>query len=325
MTQYSLLVWDRESIMQGIGIASQLPDKISRIKLGSNPIREGDISTRDIEEALEMVGGKTSLYLGGWLTDIAQEVWQLRKFTSQLQKFGISTIEVWNPSASLIKTLQSEFKTVLVEIWTKSHTDAFSYDYRAWETSLRRAIDSGIQNIIIEWGIWKVGIYTPQREIRVLLLMYLIKRAQELWYTGDIVLEAAYPEHQDYMFRIFWQDIHLWNLSPMSFLYHPQSSENVLNISQKAPLYTPERISAFYEILDFVFETARIKGIDPSRFLFDMRLTSIDGNQVLDAIWEVKELISEMIPWEDSLFFDIEWDMPLWAILEMLLRWAMRW
>lgn len=65
MTQYSLLVWDRESIIQGIGIASQLPDKISRIKLGSNPIREGDINQRDIEEALEMVGGKTSLYLGG--------------------------------------------------------------------------------------------------------------------------------------------------------------------------------------------------------------------------------------------------------------------
>lgn len=82
----------------------------------------------------------------------------------------------------------------------------------------------------------------------------------------------------------------------MSFLFHPQSSENVLNISQKAPLYTPERIAAFYEILDFVFETARRKGIDPSRFLFDMRLTSINGDEVLSVIEEVKDFIYEMIP-----------------------------
>jgi len=300
---YSLIVWDDESIQDWYKAIKKYSKKIDRLKIASRGIDEWNVSYAQASEIQTEVRRKwIDVYIWWWVTDKAVENWNLSAHVSELQKHNIETIEIWNPTPEIISTLQWEFKTVIAEIGSKSHVDEYSHDYTAWENSLKTSIDWWIEDIILEGWTGKCWIYSHHGRVRTLLLMHLIRTIEKSWYNWETILEAFNIPHQHYMFNAFGNDINLSNIAPTSLLLkswplgmlpHPA---NIEQIRKKASLKYPKRLKKFYEVLDYMFEIAEEKWINPSDYMFDLSLTSMHSEQIIEAAEVVKESIRDMTP-----------------------------
>ena len=300
---YSLIVWDNESIQDWYKAIKKHSTKISRLKVTSRGIEQWNVSYAEVSEVQAEVRQKwIDVYVWWWITDKEIENWNLPVHISELQKHEIDTIEVWNPTPEIIRILQWEFKTVIGEIGSKSHVDEYSYDYTAWENSLKTSIDWWIENIILEGWTGNCWIYSHHGRVRTLLLMHLMRTIEKSWYDWETILEAFNPYHQLYMFNAFGNDINLSNISPASLLLkgwflkmlpHPL---NIEQIKKRIATEYPKRLKKFYEVLDYMFEIAEQKWINPSDFMFDSSLTSMHSEQIIEAAEAVKTSIREMVP-----------------------------
>lgn len=326
---FSLIVWDQETTLSGISVAKKHPWEISRIKHASQSISNWDLLLENVRETQEAVADLwISAYVWWGITDAAIRDGDISRHIKDLQAFWIDTVEVWNPSNEILRILQSEFATVISEIWSKSRSDRYSRDYKAWERSLKTSLDNGIQDIIIEWGTWSVGIYTPQDRVRTFLLLYLMKQIDELGYTWDVILEATDPWAQDYMYSIFGQNIHLWNIIPSVSFNDSLDAYNVRKIRKLNPKYTSERLAAFYELVDNLFAVAKERGISPNDLIFHPTLTSINWEEVFEVAQEVKRSFHELVAYENGWRFSMDivlwWDSPLgqllWGLLTQILE-----
>ena len=301
---YSLILGHEDEIKTAYKCKERHPRKIKRMKFTTSSLEKGLLKfgqAKEMQQELKWTG--IDVYVWWWVTDDAIENWKLSKHISQLQELWISTIEVWNPTPEIITTLRWEFSTVISEIWSKGW-DEYSHDHTAWEKSLKTSLDGWIQDIVLEGWNGRVWIYTRDYKVRTLLIIHLLKIIEESWHDIDTVLESPQPPQQHYLYSLLWRNIHLWNIHPFS-LSKKDDVPQVDKIGSDFSPHHPNIIWKFYEIVDYLFESAGKRWIDPSDFFFDDRLTNVPTSEIFEIESYIKGALNEIVPINDGLHLNL--------------------
>ena len=294
--KYSLIIHNQETKEAAYKSIGAHVDKIKRVKFTTHGLLNNDVSYGEAKEMQEeLKPSDIEVYIGGWITDTAIQDWDLAHHISDLQTHWISTIEAWNPTPETIRILKWEFKTVISEIGTKSSTDQYSHDHNAWERSLKTSLYSWIENIVLEGWNWTVWVYNSNYETKTLLLMHLMKTIKESWCDIDTVLECLQPMNQNYIYSLLWSGTHVWNINPLS-LSRREGVPQLDQIQSKYPWDTSDIISKYYEIVDYLFESAKKRWINASKFMFDRQFAGMQVSGISKVENDVKAALREIVP-----------------------------
>lgn len=303
MRNNSLIVFDSDDIEIAWDIIqSWALETIKYVKFHSWSLMDRDI---DIWEAVESVQEFTmkwiECYVWWWVIDSDLDFYSFKTTIENIKRLWIEIVEVTNSEWRLanpkkieevINILSWEFDKILIEVWTKDDYDKFSKDYDAWNRAIDNAVESGADEIVIEWWMWNVGIYTDENETKTLLLANILKRLKENGYQDKVIIEAWNKTLQSNIINLFWSDVTLWNIQPHNLWF--------VNYMRKQLISQKGLLEEFSELIDMLFKLCKKHKIDPNYFFFNNKFYDLNRNlqrHIKTIEEEVKSIIWERSNW----------------------------
>jgi hypothetical protein len=311
MNRTSLIVWSPDDVETAYKVIDDFPWQIQRVKFWSERVmwKKPHISVEQIlESRTQFADMWVDSYIWGWLVDacIKQEArdWKphFNGISDQLVQWWFETVEIWNPTLEQIGMLRDKFQTVIAEIWSKSTKDEYGTSYLSWEQSLERSVNVWIKDIVIEWwGESDRWIYSIMTEVKMLLLMSLMRNLEDLSYDWDVVIEANAPLHQRLMYQSFGGAIHLWNISPQNCYEESYFWPDLKTVQEKYWKNIDGRASDFFAIIAQMEKVAAEKKLD-LHWLYINQLIQVNWPNIQDVIDEcqaILEWMRNMSQWDE--------------------------